>query len=74
MQQKRGARKVDQRNKYDVVFAWTNAEAGLTFGQLRQEDGAGDRKNLNRIFGKAKLKLEVNGETEQAEINETEEN
>lgn len=48
-----------QREKYDVVSALTNAQSGLTFGQLWKGDATGARKELQRIIGKGKLKMTV---------------
>lgn len=71
-QQRCQALEVDQVYKYDVVSALTNAQARLAFGQLCKRDAAGAWKELDRIF-RGKLKLEVIGETEQAEVDEKEE-
>lgn len=49
----------ERQNKYDVVSALTNAQAGLTFEQLWHSDRNCTQKELDRIFGKAKLKVGV---------------
>lgn len=64
---------MEQRDRYDEVSALANAPAWLTFRQLLQGDAASVRKELDRIFGKGKLKLGVIEEIEQTPLSEKEE-
>lgn len=56
---KRQAFHADRTYRYDVVSAFMNGKFGLKFGQLLQGDANSARKELQRILGKAKLKLVV---------------
>lgn len=72
--QKKKDPNTDCPEKYDVVSALTSAPSGITFGQLWRGDATSARKELDRIFGKGKLKLGVVADVKGAvEENEEEE-
>lgn len=51
--------RVDCPNRYGVVSALTNSQTDRTFGPLWQGDAARAKKDVDRCFGKEKLKLRV---------------
>lgn len=47
------------KERYDVVSSITNAQSGLTFGQLWKGEAVNAKKELDKFFGKEKLKVSV---------------
>lgn len=56
---KRRTIKADLQDHYNVLSAITNAPSGLTFGHLWQGDAVSAKKELDSIFGRDMLKLEM---------------
>lgn len=47
------------QGRHDVISALTNAQLGLTFGQLWQGGAAIAKKDSDRLFGKEKLRFGI---------------
>lgn len=65
LRSKRKSVKMEGLGRYGVVTALIQALSGLTLGQIWEGDAVGAKKELDRIFGKAKLKL---GMVEEEEV------